>query len=82
MITTGGAPLVSRSVNTRPRTKGILNTSKYPGEAVTHPPPPAGPTDGRPTISNARWPYLPSRGTQHVVPTATTPGSRLRRSSA
>ena len=40
ITTTGGAPLPSRSVKTRPRRVAIRNTSKKPSDTVVHPPPP------------------------------------------
>ena len=56
MTTTGGAAPSSRSVKARPRSTGILNTSKYPGETVSQPPPPwNGPSvSGRPMTMNGR----------------------------
>ena len=41
LMSTAGAPAaLSCSLNVRPRSTGILKTSKYPGETVFHPPPP------------------------------------------
>src|SRR5580692_2078360 len=69
MTTTGREDFSSVSANVLPRFTGILNTSKYPGETVTHPAPPvtgelfAG---GLPTMLKPK-PYPPSSGIQHVA---------------
>ena len=82
ITTTGGAAPSSPSFNPRPRLIGILKTSKYPGDAVTQPPPPWNGlfSSGRPTMVKGS-PYPPWSGTQHAALADSTPGRRRKRST-
>src|SRR5437867_8367882 len=82
MITTPGALAVSRSVKSRPRMIGILNTLKYSGATKVQPANPVNArllvlvnvSGGRPDTTKGSC-HTVSRGIQHVAVAATTPGT-------
>ena len=65
-------------LNPRPRSIGMRNTSKYPGDTLTQPTRTAPCARGRPTISKGS-PDFVSKGTADIALDAITPGSASMR---